>query len=131
MQKETDENGRRRYYEDSVFRAEVEAIRIEAFGGPAVPVAQQQPAEQPVVEPQGTPESRAESELIEHLEAGGQVGQADVDAATWQQMTAGYTVNLPDTHVLNLETCDMLANARAAGISQATVDQYIKTALRN
>lgn len=144
MQGSLDESGRRRYEHDSKFRTLLEKARQDVFASKSIANVRAATEDvlagreagaasepQRVVEPQGTPESRAETELVEHLEAGGQVGQADVDAATWQQMTAGYTVNLPDTHVLNLDHCDMLANARAAGISQATVDQYIKTALRN
>lgn len=130
MQIEKDENGRRRYHEDSAFRAEVEAIRMQAFGGPAVPVAQQ-PAPAPV-DPQGSPADRLEAEIRERIENNEVISPADYGDEMFREYAAGYDVAdlLGNEFGFNAEHSAMLHAAREAGIPassvRATIARLIK-----
>lgn len=133
MQIEKDENGRRRYHEDSAFRAEVEAIRMEAFGGPAaVPVAQQQQAQQPV-EPVGSPADRLVAEVSERLDSGDVIEPADYSPDLFSELSAGYRIAdlLPAGFGLGATESAQLLAARSAGVPESQirsiVAQMIKT----
>ena len=131
MQIETDENGRRRYHEDSAFRVEVEAIRMEAFGGPAVPVAPQ-PAPEPV-EPQGSPADRLEAEIRERIENNEVISPADYGDEMFREYAAGYDVAdlLGSEFGLNAEHSAMLHAAREAAIPASQVRATIARMIRN
>ena len=122
MQIEKDENGRRRYHEDSAFRAEVEAIRMEAFGGPAaVPVAQQK-AQQPV-ESVGSPVDRLVTEVSERLDSGDVIEPADYSPELFGELSAGYRIAdlLPAGFGLGATESEQLRAARYAGVPESQI----------
>lgn len=121
MQAERDENGRRRYHEDSAFRAEVEAIRIEGCGGPAVPVAQQQ-AQQPV-EPVGSPADRLVAEVSEQLDSGDVIEPADYAPDLFSELSASYRIAdlLPAGFGIGATESAQLRAARYAGVPESQI----------
>ena len=127
LQAARDESGRRPYVEDEAYRNKVEQMRRQAFG--ADPVQPQQATPQAPTGPkpaEGTPGER----MTEYLEQGGTVGQSDVNEGTWEALTAGYDVDLPEGFVLAGEHVEMLWNARKTGVSQDVVTRYIAEALK-
>lgn len=126
MQAQVDENGRRLYLTDSLHRDRVEAIRMEAFGGPAVPVEQQQ-EQQPVEPPQGTPQERAEADLNERLDSGDVIEPGTVNDATWDQLSAGYNLStvLPPGFGIDAYGAEQLYAARQAGLTEQQVQSII------
>ena len=133
-----DETGRRRYETDQSFREKLEAARIKVFAGESIADVRSatdralngepEPAQAPT-EPkpaEGSPGER----MSEYLEQGGTVGQSDVNEGTWDALTAGYNVHLPEGYVLAGEHVEMLWNARNSGVSQDIVTRYIAEALK-
>lgn len=129
LQAARDDSGRRPYEYDEAYRNKVEQLRQQAFGAdPAQPYQSmpQAPTELPL-EPQGSPGER----LAEHLQNGGQISRSEVNDGTWDALTAGYDVNLPEGYVLAGEHVEMLHTARAAGVTQDIIDRYIAEALKD
>ncbi len=122
------DTGNRPFVEDEAYRHMAEQKMREAFG--ADPVQPQQSTPQAPTEPplgaQGSPGER----MTEHLQNGGTVAQSDVNEGTWDALTAGYDVRLPEGYVLAGEHVEMLHNARNAGVSQDIVTRYIAEALK-
>ena len=130
MQIHKDEAGKRPYIYDSEYRNRVEAIRAQAYGKPAAPVVQQQPAQQPEQKPvggEGSPEDRAAATVDELLDSGDIVEASNVDEATFSKLTAGYNIrnHLPEGFGIDATAAEQLYAARQAGLTESQVQSIV------
>ena len=128
MQAQTDEHGIRLYVTDSAHRERTEAVRRQAYGGPAVPVAETQPQAptEPVVG-EGSPEDRAAATVQELLDSGDIVEAGNVDEATFSKLTAGYNLRqfLPQGFGIDATAAEQLYAARQAGLTESQVQSIV------